>query len=578
MDMATRYPEAIPLRNISAPKVVNELLKFFTKMGFPLEVQSDQGSNFMSNIFQQTLRELGITHVKSSVYHPESQGALERYHQTLKCMIRKYCLETQSDWDKGIHFLLFATREVPNESLGFSPNELLFGHQVRGPLGLLKDEFVGGDNTDGLLQHVLTVKNHLSFACEFAAANLNQSKTKMKVWYDKKAREREFQKGDEVLVLLPITGQPLAAKFRGPYNVVRKINATDYIVATPDRRKPQQIFHINMLKPYCRAPNNDNSESIALCIERDISLGELEDENNSYPPGEIESFSENSNAWQDLSNNLSHLSRENAHQLVNILSETPELFREAPGRTCLAVHDVDVGDAVPIKQSPYRVSPKRRSILQQELEYMLQHRLIQRGAGAWSSPVTLVPKPGGKFRFCIDYRRVNSVTKTDSYPLPRIDDCIDQIGTASFITKIDLMKGYWQVPLTPRAKEISCFVANNQTFYCEVMPYGMKNAPATFQRLMNHICFDIPGCVVYIDDILLFSHTWEDHMNQIRLLCCKLSHANLVINLQKCDFVKSTVQYLGYKVGQGEVAPPSAKVEAILNFPFLKPRKTFKDF
>ena len=135
MCASTRFPEAIPLWNIKTKNIVKALVKFFTFVGLPKSVQSDQGSNFMSGIFQQVMHELGITQYKSSPYHPESQGALERFHQTLKNMIRSYCFDTEKDWDEGIH-LLFAVRESVQESLGFSPFELVFGHTVRGPLKL----------------------------------------------------------------------------------------------------------------------------------------------------------------------------------------------------------------------------------------------------------------------------------------------------------------------------------------------------------------------------------------------------------------------------------------------------------
>ncbi|MBE7326061.1 transposase family protein, partial [Nocardioides sp. Y6] len=105
MDVATRYPEGIPLRNIKAKTVLDALLKFFTQYGLAQEVQSDQGSNFMSGVFQEVMYELGIKQLKSSIYHPESQGALERHHQTLKTMIRTYCVEDPGDWDRGIPFL-----------------------------------------------------------------------------------------------------------------------------------------------------------------------------------------------------------------------------------------------------------------------------------------------------------------------------------------------------------------------------------------------------------------------------------------------------------------------------------------
>ena len=197
MCASTRFPEAIPLRNIKTKNIVKALVKFFTFVGLPKSVQSDQGSNFMSGIFQQVMHELGITQYKSSPYHPESQGALERFHQTLKNMIRSYCFDTEKDWDEGIHLLLFADRESVQESLGFSPFELVFGHTVRGPLKLLKEKFLSNDDSSlNLLQYVSDFKDRLSRACEAARTNLKSAQRKMKRWYDENAKERKFMPGD----------------------------------------------------------------------------------------------------------------------------------------------------------------------------------------------------------------------------------------------------------------------------------------------------------------------------------------------------------------------------------------------
>ena len=136
MCASTSFSEAIPLRNIKT-KIVKVLVKFFTFLGLPRSVQSDQGSNFMSGIFQQVMHELGIKQYTSSAYHPESQGTLDRFHQTLKNMIRSYCFEIEKDWDEGIRLVLFTVRESVQESLGFSPIKLVFGHAVRRPLQLL---------------------------------------------------------------------------------------------------------------------------------------------------------------------------------------------------------------------------------------------------------------------------------------------------------------------------------------------------------------------------------------------------------------------------------------------------------
>ena len=196
MCASTRFPEAIPFRNIKTKNIVKALVKFFTFVGLPKSVQSEQGSNYVSGIFQQVMHELGITQYKSSPYHPESQGALKRFHQTLKNMIRSYCFDTEKDWDEGIHLLLFAVRESVQESLGFSPFELVFGHTVRGPLKLLKEKFLSNDDSSlNLLQYVSDFKDRLSRACEAALTNLKSAQRKMKRWYDENSKERKFMPG-----------------------------------------------------------------------------------------------------------------------------------------------------------------------------------------------------------------------------------------------------------------------------------------------------------------------------------------------------------------------------------------------
>ena len=141
MDRFSRFPEAIPIRSIKAPNIIKHLMHFFSRFGLPKTIQSNQGSNFMSHCFKNQLKEWGIKHIVASPYHAQSQGALERFHQTLKAMMRKYCLNVSKSWEGDLPFLLFAIRSVPNESLGLSPFEVVFGHNVRGPLDVLRESW-----------------------------------------------------------------------------------------------------------------------------------------------------------------------------------------------------------------------------------------------------------------------------------------------------------------------------------------------------------------------------------------------------------------------------------------------------
>ncbi len=208
MCAATRFPEAVPLRTIRAKAVVKALVKFFSTFGLPKRIQSDQGSNFMSTVFSQVMQELSVKHQISSAYHPESQGALERFHQTLKSMLRKYCVESNREWDEGLPLLLFAFRETIQESLGFSPAELVFGHTVRGPLRLLREKWLAAKPgpAHSILDYVSSFRERLHTAVELACSALSSVQTKMKKLFDKKALSRSFQPGAQVLALIPLVG------------------------------------------------------------------------------------------------------------------------------------------------------------------------------------------------------------------------------------------------------------------------------------------------------------------------------------------------------------------------------------
>ena len=179
---------------------------------------------------------------------------------------------------------------------------------------------------------------------------------------------------------------------------------------------------------------------------------------------------------------------------------------------------------------------------------------------------------------CTDYRKINAVTKTDSFPIPRIDDCIDKVGNAKYVTKFDLLKGFWQIPLTQRAKEVSAFVTPDGLFQYKIMPFGMKNSPATFQRLINLLIAGLDGVDAYIDDVILFSDSWEHHLRIIKDFFDRLTEYNLTVNLVKSEFCHATVTFLGHVVGQGQVKPVSAKVQAITEFPVPADKKQLMRF
>lgn len=188
-----------------------------------------------------------------------------------------------------------------------------------------------------------------------------------------------------------------------------------------------------------------------------------------------------------LVDRFNHLTDARRTDLIDLISEYISLFPDTPSCTNLIEHDIDVGDSVPIRQRYYRVPANKKKHLEEEIEYMLKNNIAEPSFSGWASPCLLVNKPDGSFRFCTDYRKVNAVTKPNSFPLPRIEDCIDQVGNAKFVSKFDLLKGYWQVPLTARAREISAFITPSGLFFLQSYEFRITQRPRNFSAV-NEPC------------------------------------------------------------------------------------------
>lgn len=190
-DYATRYPDAIPLRSIDAEHIADELVKLFSRVGIPKEILTDQGSNFTSQLLTEIYRLLHVHRIRTTPYHPQSDGLVERFNKTLKSLLRKTVTDTGKDWDKLLPFLLFAYREVPQASTGFSPFELLYGREVRGPLDVLKETWEADKrSSESVVSHVLAMRDRMSSMTELVRKQLEKAQEKQKLWYDKAARER----------------------------------------------------------------------------------------------------------------------------------------------------------------------------------------------------------------------------------------------------------------------------------------------------------------------------------------------------------------------------------------------------
>ncbi|GFY76177.1 retrovirus-related Pol polyprotein from transposon 17.6 [Trichonephila inaurata madagascariensis] len=262
------------------------------------------------------------------------------------------------------------------------------------------------------------------------------------------------------------------------------------------------------------------------------------------------------------------LTTDQKEKLSHLIKRYSRTFSTEPGCTNLTEHDIELESDRPICVRPYRLSPRQSEILRAEVEKMLSLNVIEKGESNFTSPLILVEAPGKEARPCIDYRRLNKITRTKFFPLPNIEELIEKVSAAKYVSVLDLTRGYWQIPLSKNAQRYAAFVTNFGTFKPLRIPFGLKIAPYDFSRLMASILKDCEEYAVpSLDDVAIFSQTWEDHLKHLDDIFLRLSNAKLHIKPSKCQFAQTYVKYLGHLLGQGLRTPGELKVQVIKDFP-----------
>eukprot|EP00731_Ephydatia_muelleri_P003215 Em0001g3215a len=432
------YPEAVAMRTIDAENVAEELVKLFARVGIPSEILTDQGSNFTSQLLAEFYR-LHVRPIRTTPYHPQTDGLVERFNQTLKAMLLKAAVQEGKDWDLLIPYVLFAYREVPQCSTGFSPFELLYGRDVRGPLDVLKESWEAMEKSgESVVSHMLSIRDKMESMSALVRENLEKAQETEKRWYDKNARQRVFNEGVKDML--------------------------------------REFFQDSTTQVAGWAEDIEVDVQDEIPVWRELGSGTFSAEDIRF--GE-------------------QLTAEQRGTLRALLGEFSSVMSNTPGQTTLTEH-----------QGRWR---KR-------------YRIIEPSMSEWCSPIVPVKKKDGSLRLCVDYRRLNSVSQSDAYPVPRVDDLIDQL----------LLHHYYgldpQVPVSEDAKQKTAFATPFGLYQFNRMPFGLKGAPATFQRLVDR-------------------------------------GAGLTAKLSKCCFGTTSCTYLGHVVGSGVVRPEPSKVHAVLTFP-----------
>ena len=277
------------------------------------------------------------------------------------------------------------------------------------------------------------------------------------------------------------------------------------------------------------------------------------------------------------------LSEDQQTQLYNLLLLFSDVFASNSadfGRTDIIQHEINTGDTGPIRQPPRRIPPHFREEAHDMLQKMLDSDVITKSKSPWASPVVLIRKKNGSLRYCVDYRKLNAVTRKDAYPLPRIDDTLDTLGDAKWFSTLDLISGYWQVEMSKEAQEKTAFSTPEGLFEFKVLPFGLCNAPATFQRLMDLVLSGLQwsACLVYMDDIIVYGSTFSAHLHNLAAVFARLRQAGLKLQPQKCFLLQKEVNYLGHVVSEQGVSPDPLKTEKVAKWPTPKSVQEVQQF
>ena len=266
-----------------------------------------------------------------------------------------------------------------------------------------------------------------------------------------------------------------------------------------------------------------------------------------------------------------HLSKSEQQKLKIFLIEFQNVFAKGDddlGKTGLVKHSIDTGNGKPIRQPIRRLPIHQRAEEEKQVKEMLKKGVVERSNSPWSSPIVLVKKKDGSTRCCVDYRMLNKITVKDAYPLPRTDDCFDALFGAKWFSTLDLCSGYWQVEMEPKDKEKTAFITRSGLYHFNVLPFGLCNAPATFERLMELVMSGLQWkvCLIYLDDIIVYGNSFDQQLERLKEVFQRLKKANLKLKVKKCELFQKSVAFLGHIVSEDGISADPSKVEAVKNW------------
>ena len=543
VDCATRYPEAIPMKGIDNIECAEELVNIFSRIGIPQEILSDRGSQFVSDLMREISRLLSVRQLQTTPYHAQCNGFVERWNGTLRRMIQKMAAEKPSDWDRYIPALLFSYREVAQSSLVFSPFELVCGRSVRGPMSVLRyiwaDEDIN-EQTKTTYQYVLELRERLESTRKLAHDELRKAQGNQHKWFNKKTKAKHLKEGDQVLLLLPTKLNKLVMQWQGPFYIIKKVRENDYVINLDGQHK---MFHANMLRKYLVRKTIDNGMVILCgCRHLEIATGGMAENDSLEETDTCEERSDDikycplraTQTWKDVIFSTD-LNEDQQREVRQLLEEYSDVLTDISGKTNLAECNIELTDDIPFRVKAYPVPYTLKKEMDKEVCEMMKADIIESSVFEYASSPVVVRKPDGSVRYCIDFRKLNAKTVFDAEPVPNQEVILNRMGGDNFISRLDLTKGFWQVPTKEEDRKYTAFSTDQGLMQFKYMPFGLVNALAIFCRMVRKLLYDVNYVDAYVDDIVPHTATWDDHMHTLRQVVQKMRQHGLTAKPSECE-------------------------------------------
>ena len=556
--MNTKWPFAYLLKNIGAKSICGCLCDVFSHLGIAHTISSDCGSNFVSKLTQEFLECMGCSPKFTSPVHHEAVGAVERLNQSFKRMLHHAITKNVRQWHKCVPFILWALRESGNESTGLPPYTMLYGHQPRGPLHLLKENWTGdkplpNNFNKSEIEYMTSLKKQLDIVRSYADSHTENSQDNYVDNYNKRSTDKSFSVGETVIVLEGDSTNKLLSKWQ-----VGTIDSiiSDYSYRVKMSNGSIMERHANALRPFVARIDS-------VIAEQDSDCGDV----LPVPPG-IDDCLPSKRINRDK---LAHLKSEQQNELLTLLDEFHVCFSDKPGLLKNVEHEITtLPGFVPKRHKPYRIPEMLKPEVERQIEVLLQDGFIVPSSSPMISPIVCVIKHGTfkagsmQVRIVCDYRYLNKYTQFDPFPVPDQEEVLNKLASFNYISLFDAKAGYWQTEIKPSCRWLFGFATHHGLWEWTRTPFGARNSGSTFIRGIQDILRPIKDISAsYVDDMGTGSNSWPDHLNNLRKFFVVIKDAGVTLNLAKSEFGKSQVTFVGYLIGSGSKAADPDKLASL---------------